>query len=54
MGANQKGSPRVTSHAPRSVGKFEGMNPTPPNELPLWEFEGVRVPMDSQIFREKF
>jgi hypothetical protein len=27
----------VTPHALESVGKCERMNPTPPNELPLWE-----------------
>jgi hypothetical protein len=26
-GEGQEGSPRVTSHAPGSVGKYEGMNP---------------------------
>jgi hypothetical protein len=29
-GAGQEGSPRVTSHAPRSVGECEGMNPHTP------------------------
>jgi hypothetical protein len=38
-GADQEGSPGVTSHAPMNVGKCEGMNPTLPNELPLWELE---------------
>jgi hypothetical protein len=38
-GASQKRSPRVTFHAPGSVGKCEGMNPHTPSELPLWELE---------------
>jgi len=40
-GASQKGSPGVTSHAPKSVGECEEMNPhlTLPSELPLWELE---------------
>ncbi len=29
-GVNQEGSPGVTSHAPGSVGKCEGMNPYTP------------------------
>jgi hypothetical protein len=29
-GARQEGSPRVTSHAPESVGECEGMNPHTP------------------------
>ncbi len=38
-GEGQEGSPGVTSHAPGSVEECEGMNPTLPNELPLWELE---------------
>jgi hypothetical protein len=37
-GVGQKGSLGVTSQS-GNVGKCEGMNPTPPNELPLWELE---------------
>jgi hypothetical protein len=37
--AGQEWSPIVTFHAPKSVGKCEGMNPTLPNEFPLWELE---------------
>jgi hypothetical protein len=29
-GASQEGSPGITSHAPRSVGKCEGMDPYTP------------------------
>jgi len=48
--AGQEGSPRVTLHAPGSVGKCEGMNPhTSKGTSTL----GVRVPMDSQIFTER-
>jgi hypothetical protein len=38
-GASQEQSPRVTFHVLRSIGKCEGMNPTFPSELPLWELE---------------
>ncbi len=38
-GEGQKGSPKITSHALRNVEECEGMNPTLPNELPLWERE---------------
>jgi hypothetical protein len=38
-GVGQEESPRVTFHVITSVGKCEGMNPTPQNELPLWELE---------------
>jgi len=48
--ASQERSPRVTLHAPKSVGKCEGMNPhTPKGTSTL----GVGVPMDFQIFRER-
>jgi len=29
--ASQEGSPGITSHAPGSVGEYEGMNPHTPN-----------------------
>jgi len=48
-GVGQEGSSRVTSHALRSVGELEGMNP----HIFKWAFTlGVGVPMDSRIFRE--
>jgi len=46
----QEGSPRVTSHAPRSVGKCEGMNPHTPNGVSTL---GVGLLMDFQIFKER-
>jgi hypothetical protein len=46
-GAGQEWSPKVTFHAPRSVGKCEGMNPHTPKWTPIL---GVGVPIDSQIF----
>jgi hypothetical protein len=49
-GAHQEGSPGVTSHAPGSVGKCEGMNPHTPKWAPTL---GVGVLMDSQVFRER-
>jgi hypothetical protein len=46
---DQEGSLGVTSHAPRSVGKCEGMNPhTPKGASTL----GVGVLADSQIFKK--
>jgi len=48
-GASQNGSPGVTSHASRSVGECEGMNPHTPKRAPTL---GIRVLVDSQIFRE--
>jgi hypothetical protein len=48
-GAGQEGSPRVTSHAPGSVGECEGMNPHTPKGAPSL---GIGVLMDSGIFRE--
>jgi hypothetical protein len=38
-GLSQKWSLGITFHAPKSVRKCEGMNPTFPSELPLWELE---------------
>jgi len=32
-------SSRVTFHVPGSARECEGMNPTFPDELPLWELE---------------
>jgi hypothetical protein len=39
---------RVTFHAPKSVGKCEGMNPHTPKWAPTW---GVGVPMDFRVFK---
>jgi hypothetical protein len=47
-GVGQEWSPRVTFHAPGSVGKCEGMNPHIPKWAPTL---GVGVSMDSLIFR---
>jgi hypothetical protein len=49
-GAGQKWSSRITSYAPRSVGKCEGLNLHTPKLAPTL---GVKVSMDSQIFREQ-
>jgi hypothetical protein len=49
-GANQEWSSGVTFHAPKNVGKCEGMNPHTPKWTPNL---GVRVLMDSRIFRER-
>ncbi len=49
-GVSQEGIPGVTFHAPKSVGKCEGMNPHIPKGAPTL---GVGVPVDSQIFKEK-
>jgi hypothetical protein len=45
-GVSQVWRPRVTSHALKSVGECEGMNPHTPKWAPTL---GVRVPTDSQI-----
>ncbi len=47
-GANQEGSPGLTSHAHGSAKECEVMNPHTPKWSPIL---GVRVPMDYQIFR---
>jgi hypothetical protein len=49
-GAGQEGSPGVTSHAPRSVVKCEGMNPHTPKWTPTLR---VGVLMNSWIFKEQ-
>ncbi len=47
--AGQEGSPGDASHAPRNVGKCEGMNPhTSKGASTL----GVGVPVNSRIFKE--
>jgi hypothetical protein len=38
-GAGQKWNLGVTFYILKNVGECEGMNPTLPNELPLWELE---------------
>ncbi len=43
-GAGQKGSPGITSHAPRSAKECEGMNLHTPKELPLWELKFRWIP----------
>jgi len=51
QGCEPRGSLGVTSHAPKSVGKCERVNPhTPKATLTL----GNEVPVDSQNFRERF
>jgi len=50
-GAGQEGSPWVTSHAPGSVGECEETNPHTPKWTPIL---GIGIPMDFQIFKEKF
>ncbi len=48
-GASQEGSLEVTFHAHENVRECEGMNPhTPKGAFTM----GVRVPVDSQIFRK--
>jgi hypothetical protein len=47
--ASQEGSPGVTTHAPESVEKCEGMNPHTPKGVSTL---GVGVSMDSQIFKK--
>jgi hypothetical protein len=46
----QKGSLGVTSHAPRSLGKCEGMNPHAPKWAPTL---GIGISVDSWIFKER-
>jgi len=48
--AGQEGSLGVTSHALKSVGKCEGMNPHTLKGTPTL---GIRVLVDSQIFKER-
>jgi len=50
QGCGLRGSPRVMPHAPGSARECEGIDPhTPKGTLIL----GVRVPVDSQMFREQ-
>jgi hypothetical protein len=51
QGCGPKGSSRVTSGTPGSVGKCEGVNPHTPKATPVL---GDGVPMDSQNFRDRF
>jgi len=47
-GAGQELSPGVTFHAPKGARECKGMNPTLPNELPLWELESQWTPEFSE------
>jgi len=47
-GGEPRGKLGVTSFAPRNAKECEGMNPHTPK---LTSILGVRVPMDSRIFR---
>jgi hypothetical protein len=47
-GASQVGRSGVTFHALERLGQCEGMNPTLPNELPLWELESWWTPKSSK------
>jgi hypothetical protein len=50
-GVGQEWSPRVTFHAPWSVGECEGMNP----QTPKWAATlGVGIPIDYRNFRGQF
>jgi hypothetical protein len=51
QGCGPRGSPGVTSHAPESVRKCEGVNPHTPKATPTL---GDGVPVDSRNFRERF
>jgi len=51
QGCRPRGGPGVTSHAPGSVRKCEGMNPHTPKATPT---VGDGDPVDSQNFREQF
>jgi len=48
--AGQKGGLKDTSYIPESAGECERMNSHTHNATPNW---GVKVPMDSQIFKER-
>jgi hypothetical protein len=49
-GVNQKWNPRVTFHAPRSVGECEGMNP----HIPKWTLTlEIKVSMNFWIFKRR-
>jgi hypothetical protein len=49
-GASQKCNLGVTFHSPRNVGECEEMNSHTPKWVPTL---GVRLPMDSQIFKRQ-
>jgi hypothetical protein len=51
QGCGPKGSPRVTSGTPGSVGKREGVNPHTPKATPTL---GNGIPVDSRNFRDRF
>jgi hypothetical protein len=48
--ARQEGNPEDTSYTPENAKKCERMNPHTPKATLTW---GVKVPKDSQIFRER-
>jgi len=51
QGCKPRGSPGVTSHAPKSVRNCEGVNPHIPKPTPTL---GDGISMDSRNFREQF
>jgi hypothetical protein len=51
QGCGPRGSSKVKSHIPGSVGKCEGVNPHTPKATPTL---GDGVPVDSSNFREQF
>jgi hypothetical protein len=51
QGCGPRGSPKVTSHTPGSVGKCEGVNLHTPTVIPTL---GDDLPVDSRNFRERF
>jgi len=48
QGCRPRGSPGVTLHAPRSVGRCEGVNPHTPKATPTWEMESRWSPESSK------
>jgi len=48
----QEGNPGGTSYTPKSARECERMNPHSPKATPTWGVGILRVPKDSQIFRE--
>jgi hypothetical protein len=51
QGCGPKGSLRVTSGTPGSVGKCEGVNPHTPKATPAL---GDEVPVDTRNFKDRF
>jgi len=50
-GVKSRRSLGVTSHTPRSIRKYEGVNPPTPKATPIF---GNGVPVDSRNFKEQF